>query len=105
MNPIALVTENVRFLKSASGRIGSAARRSASTNSSEQHHAEHRQHDHLDRPPGIGRPAQAREEDHRGQPPGQKPCAEVVDRVTFSLRAGMERERDHRKREGANRAG
>ena len=34
MNPIALVTENVRFLKSASGRIGSAARLSASRNSS-----------------------------------------------------------------------
>ena len=33
MNPIPLVTENVRFLNSASGRIGSAARLSASTNS------------------------------------------------------------------------
>ena len=33
MNPIPLVTENVRFLKSASGRIGSAARLSASTKS------------------------------------------------------------------------
>ena len=33
MNPIALVTENVRFLNSASGRIGSAARLSASTKS------------------------------------------------------------------------
>ena len=33
MNPIALVTANVRFLNSARGRIGSAARRSASTKS------------------------------------------------------------------------
>ena len=33
MNPIPLVTENVRFLNSASGRIGSAARLSASTKS------------------------------------------------------------------------
>ena len=33
MNPIPLVTENVRFLNSASGRIGSAARLSTNTNS------------------------------------------------------------------------
>ena len=103
MNPIALVTENVRFLNNASGRIGSAARRSAKHEERKQHDAEHRQHDHLDRPPGIRRPAQAREEHDRGQPPGQKRRTEVVDRVAFSLGAGVERERDHRERERAER--
>ena len=40
--PMALAAENTRFLNSRSGMTGSLARRSATRNSSGQHHAGHR---------------------------------------------------------------
>ena len=62
----------------------------------EQHRAEHRQPDRLDRPPRVGRPTEAREEHHRGQASRQQPCPEVVDRVSCAVCTGVEGDRDHR---------
>ena len=103
MKPIALVTVNVRFRKSSSGRIGSAALRSTNANATSESDADDHQRDDLNRVPRPRRAAEAREEHDRREAAREQRRAEVVDLVADVHGGAVERGRDHAERERAQR--
>ena len=82
-----------RLRKSASGRIGSAARRSTKHERDERRDAGHDQRDHPRRAPRVRRAAEARVEHDRREPGGEQRRAEVVDRVLRVVGARVEARR------------
>ena len=106
MKPIALLTVKTRLRKSASGRIGSAARRSTKHERDEQTTTpRHDERDHPGRAPRVGRAAEARVEHDRRQPAREQRRAEVVDRVLRVVGARVEGDGDHGERERRRAAG
>ena len=103
MKPTALVTVNVRFRKSSSGRIGSAALRSTNANATSERTPTHHQRDDLGRVPRPRRAAEAREEHDAREAGRQQRRAEVVDLVTDVHGGAVERDRDHAERERTQR--
>ena len=95
MKPIALVTLKILFWNSSSGRIGSAARLSTTRNRTRPEDAEHEQHDHLGREPGVRRAAEAREQHDRRQRGREQRRAEIVDPVGDGRRLAVEHGGDH----------
>ena len=102
MRPMPLATVKTRMRKRRSGRIGSAARRSATTKATVVRDRDRHQREDGRRVPGVGRAAEAGEEDDRRQRRGQEPGAGVVDDVAAPCRRRLEHDGDDRQRGGAD---
>ena len=101
--PTALVTVNTRLRNSDGGRIGSFARRSATTNAAMPTTAITPMRDDERRVPVVARPAERGREDERAQRGREQRGADVVDGVLDPLalagqRHGQDAERDEAER-------
>ena len=103
MNPTALVTANVWLRKSASGRIGSAARDSCQTNAGTKITLATMSPITWGDPQRPRRAAETREEHDCTEAAGEQQRPEVVHRVAAGGDRHVERDRDHRERDRPDR--